>query len=89
MLNTDYQKFIHTSRYARWIEKENRREGWTETVDRFMREVVGVKVDADTYNEIEQAILTLEIMPSMRSLMTAGPALHRDKLAPITVLTYQ
>ena len=78
MLNTDYQKFIHTSRYARWIEKENRREGWTETVDRFMREVVGVKVDADTYNEIEQAILTLEIMPSMRSLMTAGPALRRD-----------
>ena len=78
MLNTDYQKFIHTSRYARWIEKENRREGWTETVDRFMREIVGDKVDADTYNEIEQAILTLEIMPSMRSLMTAGPALRRD-----------
>ena len=78
MLQTDYSKFIHTSRYARWIEKENRREGWTETVDRFMREVVGDKVDADTYNEIEQAILNLEIMPSMRSLMTAGPALHRD-----------
>ena len=78
MLQTDYSKFIHTSRYARWIEKENRREGWTETVDRFMREVVGDKVDADTYNEIEQAILNLEIMPSMRSLMTAGPALHLD-----------
>lgn len=78
MLNTDYQKFIHTSRYARWIEKENRREGWTETVDRFMREVVGDKVDVDTYNEIEQAILSLEITPSMRALMTAGPALHRD-----------
>lgn len=78
MLNTDYQKFIHTSRYARWIEKENRREGWTETVDRFMQEVVGDKVDVDTYNEIEQAILALEITPSMRALMTAGPALHRD-----------
>ena len=51
MLNTDYQKFIHTSRYARWIEKENRREGWTETVDRFMREVVGDKVDADRSEE--------------------------------------
>jgi ribonucleoside-triphosphate reductase len=80
-LPTDYQTFIATSRYSRWIEEENRRESWEETVDRFMTEVVSKKLDLndrDTYDQIRNAILNLEIMPSMRAMMTAGKALERD-----------
>lgn len=75
---TDYQKFIHTSRYARWIEKEKRRETWNETVTRFMHNIVGNKVDKATAEQIESAILNMDIMPSMRAVMTAGPAADRD-----------
>lgn len=78
-LPTDYQSFIHKSRYSRWIEKENRRESWEETVDRFMDNVVQPKLeDVATFKDIRNAILNLEIMPSMRAMMTAGPALTRD-----------
>lgn len=82
-LPTDYQTFIATSRYARWLEKENRRETWGETVDRFMMNVVYDKLgdstdNQKTYKEIQNAILSLEVCPSMRAVMTAGPALHRD-----------
>lgn len=80
-LPTDYQAFIHTSRYARWLEDEGRRESWAETVSRYISNLVHTKVDAITENEIEQAILNLEIMPSMRAMMTAGPALERDNTA--------
>ena len=78
-LPTDYQTFIATSRYARWIEEENRRETWTETVARFIDNIVRPAYDdLKTINEIEEAILNLEVMPSMRALMTAGPAADRD-----------
>ena len=88
-LPTDYQSFIHTSRYARWLDEENRRETWVETVDRYMENVVtGVLIkdtgglltekQAAVYHKIEEAILNLQIMPSMRALMTAGPAMERD-----------
>ena len=80
-LPTDYQAFIHTSRYARWLEDEGRRESWSETVDRYMGNVVGYDIDHDTYNEIRASILALEVMPSMRAMMTAGPALERDNTA--------
>ena len=80
-LPTDYQAFIHTSRYARWLEDEGRRESWSETVDRYMGNVVGYDIDHDIYNEIRDAILGLEVMPSMRAMMTAGPALERDNTA--------
>jgi ribonucleoside-diphosphate reductase alpha chain len=82
MLPTDYQAFIHTSRYARWLEDEQRRESWSETVDRYMQNVVYPKGGDDTYtHQIRDAILGLEVMPSMRALMTAGPALERDNTA--------
>lgn len=84
-LPTDYQAFIHTSRYARWLEEENRRETWAETVGRYVDHVVAPKADGvaktGEVGDIEQAILGLEIMPSMRALMTAGPALNRDNTA--------
>jgi ribonucleoside-diphosphate reductase alpha chain len=81
-LPTDYQAFIHTSRYARWLEEENRRETWAETVSRYMTNVVVKKTrDEIVLDEIEEAILGLEIMPSMRAMMTAGPALERDNTA--------
>ncbi len=78
-LPTDYQAFIHTSRYARWLEKEGRRETWDETVERYMDKVVRPVLGNDSYvNQLRKAILSLEIMPSMRAMMTAGPALERD-----------
>jgi ribonucleoside-diphosphate reductase alpha chain len=81
-LPTDYQSFIHTSRYARWLEESKRREGWGETVFRYMTNVVLPKTrDEIILDEIEEAILGLEIMPSMRAVMTAGPALERDNTA--------
>ena len=84
-LPTDYQSFIHTSRYARWIEDEGRRETWSETVERYMDNIVAPRLTDEKgwkpYEEIQQAILGLEIMPSMRAMMTAGPALDRDNTA--------
>ena len=80
-LPTDYQAFIHTSRYARWLEDEGRRESWSETVDRYMGNVVGYDIDHKIYNELREAILSLEVMPSMRAMMTAGAALDRDNTA--------
>jgi len=80
-LPTDYQSFIATSRYARWIDSENRRENWGETVGRYIKNIIPEGFDHETCFEIEQAILNLEVMPSMRALMTAGPALERDNTA--------
>ena len=80
-----YQQFIHKSRYARWLEDENRRETWEETVKRYfdffeehLKGKTGVK---SSRKELENAVLNMDIMPSMRSLMTAGEALHRDNVA--------
>jgi ribonucleoside-diphosphate reductase alpha chain len=64
------------------LDKENRRESWLETVERYMDNVVRPKIGDDTYvNQIRDAILNLEVMPSMRAMMTAGPALERDNTA--------
>jgi ribonucleoside-diphosphate reductase alpha chain len=81
-LPTDYQAFIHTSRYARWLQDEGRRESWGETVGRYMDNVVRPVAGDDTYiTQLGEAIMNLEIMPSMRAMMTAGPALERDNTA--------
>ena len=84
-LPTDYSAFIHTSRYARWLDEENRRENWVETISRYMTNVVSEKINQistnetnEIYSKIENALLSLKIMPSMRALMTAGPAMMRD-----------
>lgn len=83
-----YRNFIHISRYARWVESKNRRETWEETVDRycnFMRDHLvlnhGYSPNAKVFSEVREAILHHQIMPSMRALMTAGPALERDHIA--------
>jgi ribonucleoside-diphosphate reductase alpha chain len=80
-LPTDYQTFIATSRYARWDEAQQRRENWGETVDRYITNVVKGKVPIEVVNKIRDSILGLEVMPSMRAVMSAGPALERDNTA--------
>lgn len=80
-LPSDYSSFIAVSRYARWREEEKRRETWPETVGRYIENVVKPKVDEAVAKEIEDAILNLELVGSMRALMTAGPALERDNTA--------
>lgn len=77
-LPSDYQTFIATSRYSRWLEDKGRRESWDETVERFVANVVKPKVSEDVAEKLKEAISTLEVMPSMRAMMTAGPALTRD-----------
>jgi ribonucleoside-diphosphate reductase alpha chain len=80
-LPTDYQSFIHKSRYAKYFDGKGR-ESWSDTVERYMDNVVRPKLGDDTYvNSIRDAILNLEVMPSMRAMMTAGPALERDNTA--------
>ena len=80
----DYQKFIAISRYAKWIPEEGRRESWEETVGRYMEEVVHPKLEGVLEDpvrlecELSCAIEDLEVMPSMRAMMTAGTALERD-----------
>jgi ribonucleoside-diphosphate reductase alpha chain len=87
MLPTPYQQFIHKSRYARWIEDEQRRENWDETVSRYInfmsdhvKEKYGLTLDTEQKNMMEDAILNLRVMPSMRAMMTAGQALERDNV---------
>ena len=82
MLPTDYQNFIATSRYARWLDDEGRRETWSETVSRYVDYMHDkVKFSKEDKADIEQSILGLEVMPSMRALMSAGTALERDNTA--------
>ena len=77
----DYQKFIAVSRYARWLDDAGRRETWEETVDRYVS-YMSQKVKGHLpLVQIKDAITNLEVMPSMRALMTAGPALERDNTA--------
>ena len=83
-LPTDYQNFIALSRYARWKEDEQRRETWSETVTRYfdymknhLYSTCRYVMPDDLRGELEQAVLNQDIMPSMRALMTSGPALDR------------
>lgn len=86
-LPTVYQQYVHQSRYARWLEEENRRETWAETVRRYVDFMVGhlkdlgYEISPELTEELFSAIVNLEVMPSMRAMMTAGPALARDHIA--------
>jgi len=76
------QTYIHQSRYARWIESENRRETWDETVSRYISFFEERTPEAKkVLPELKQAILDMKIMPSMRAFMTAGKALEKDEVA--------
>ena len=78
-----YQQFIHLSRYARWREDLKRRETWEETVDRYVNFFRGQcpQIPEETFAEVRDAIYNLDVMPSMRALSAAGPALQREHLA--------
>lgn len=95
-LPTEYQQFIALSRYARWLDKEGRRETWPETIeryckfwsDRWAKMVSDGTMSQDTNNvlmarlaECVDPMLKLEVLPSMRALMTAGKALERNEVA--------
>jgi len=87
-LPTPYQEYIHLSRYSRFDYEKNRRETWEETVDRYfdffkghLLEECEFKVPPSVQTSLRNAILNLEIMPSMRCLMTAGEALRRENVA--------
>ena len=87
-LPTEYQSFIHLSRYARWDYDKTRRETWEETVDRYfnffkdhLKETCNYEVQEEDLKQLRKAVVNLDIMPSMRCLMTAGEALKRENVA--------
>ena len=87
-LPTSYQEFIHLSRYSRWLPEKKRRETWDETVSRYfdffkehLNELHQYKVTDKLRKELEEAVLSTQVMPSMRCLMTAGEALKRENIA--------
>ena len=86
-LMSEYQHFIHLSRYSRWLDDNGRREIWDETVTRYMDFFVEhletnqkYKMSQNIYNDVKDNIIRLKVMPSMRALMTSGEALKRDNL---------
>ena len=88
MIPTDYQAFIHQSRYSRWLDEEGRRETWEETVTRllyfyktFLKDNHSYTIPEKLYTDLFVAIVNMEVMPSMRAMMTAGPALERNHIA--------
>ena len=87
-IENPYENFIALSRYARWIPEENRRETWGETVDRYfdfmikyLKENYKYVPDKKLVEELKDAVFNRNVMPSMRSVMTSGPALERDHVA--------
>ena len=87
-IENPYENFIALSRYARWIPEENRRETWGETVDRYfdfmlnyLKENYKYTPDTKLVNDLKDAVFNRNVMPSMRSVMTSGPALERDHVA--------
>ena len=76
-----YSQFIHVSRYARWLDDKKRRESWSETVDRYINFFKDRNPDAVDYDELRAGIYDIDVMPSMRALMTAGPALNKCNVA--------
>jgi ribonucleoside-diphosphate reductase alpha chain len=87
-IENPYENFIALSRYARWMPEENRRETWSETVDRYFvfmldhlfREY-SYEPSSKLIQELKEAVLKRNVMPSMRAVMTSGPALERDHVA--------
>ena len=95
-LPTSYQEFIHLSRYSRWLPEKKRRETWDETVSRYfnffeehLHEMHQYKLPKAVREELEQSVLGLRVMPSMRCIMTAGEALKRENIAGYNCSVYR
>ena len=87
-LPTEYQQFIHLSRYSRYIWDENRRETFPETIARYfdffeedLEDKHKFKLSDEDRDKLENAVLNQDVMPSMRCLMSAGPALKKENVA--------
>ncbi len=87
-LPTEYQQYIHLSRYSRYRYEDNRRETWEETVNRYfdffkehLKEQCDFNATPKIIEPLKQAVLDLKVMPSMRCLMTAGEALRRENVS--------
>ena len=82
---TPYQTYIAKSRYSRFLDDKQRREHWPETVERYfnfmekhLKEKMNYDLNPVLREELQNAVTNLEVMPSMRSIMTAGEALERN-----------
>jgi ribonucleoside-triphosphate reductase len=85
---SQFQEYVYISRYARFLHEENRRETWPETVKRYfdfmeihLRLNCGYNLQSELRNHLESSVLNLDVMPSMRCIMTAGAALHKENIA--------
>ena len=82
----DAQSYIHASRYARWLEDKERRETWDETVDRWWLYMTGKFPALSKRQDVKDAIYRMDVVPSMRTIMTAGEALEEIMWLRITVV---
>lgn len=83
-INEQMSRYIHLSKYSRWVPRLKRRETWEETCDRLINFWIGRfsdKISVDIFVELRHFLISKQAMPSMRTLMTAGPALDRDEIA--------
>ena len=87
-LPTEYQQYIHLSRYSRYRYEDKRRETWEETVDRYfeffkdhLKEQCDFNLTPKIIEQLRDSVINLKVMPSMRCLMTAGEALKRENVA--------
>ena len=87
-LPTQYQQFIHLSRYARWDYDKKRRETWGETVNRFfqffqehLKDMCNYDLENGVLEKLKKEVMSLNVMPSMRCMMTAGEALRKENIA--------
>src|ERR1700733_6826671 len=85
---SQFQQYIYISRYARFLHDEGRRETWPETVKRYfdfftlhLKAFHGFTMGQELRAELESAVLNFDVMPSMRCIMTAGPALEKENVA--------
>ncbi len=85
---SQFQEYIYISKYSRFNHDTSRRETWPETVKRYfdffqfhLKENNGYKVPPELRAELETAVLNMDVLPSMRCIMTAGPALLKDNIA--------
>ena len=80
MFKNEVAEFIYKRTYSRWLETENRREDWPETIERFLSFLISEKPDIPekTINKIRKYMMEFAVMPSMRFLWAAGPAAKAD-----------
>jgi len=80
---TPIQNFQFLDKYSRFNYDLGRREYWHETIQRatdFLKELSHDKLSAKEYDRLQNAMLTMQVAPSMRLLAMGGAAARRQNI---------